>query len=157
MDHGIEDQGEWERCRSSRRMFLALHDSGRKEEIKTVARALLKLAEQHVPDEEATKQAREFWEHGMLEVLLPGRKRKPKEVADRSYLVIRCVAKAFDRYRALEDSGEIVVCSAIRRIQPLAPSGFRKVGSLNGKSASHAPQPLIYRAARSARRSSLDY
>lgn len=128
-EYQLKDQGEWERCRSSRRMFLALIDAGRKRDLCLIARKLLQAAEKRLPKAEATKQARFYWKNGLRDEDNPA-----KELADRVYLVMRYVSEALDRHpsRLWPHGGEVAICQLVRSLVPLAPNGFRKVGSLEG-------------------------
>ena len=51
----LEDQSEWERCRSFQRMFLALHDKGKNMDL--VAEALLVLGSRYRPNSMRTLTA----------------------------------------------------------------------------------------------------
>ncbi len=120
----LEDQGEWERCYSFRRMFLALIDAG--EDLEPVADELVTLAKKHRRGSKYTKRAQNGLTNGLA----------AEEAADRVYLALEAVVQAFDRAKKGEvrvpGGGESVVCIAVRRWFPLAPTGFRKVGSMVG-------------------------
>ena len=124
----IDDQGEWERCRSSRRMFLALVDSGKADHLGEVARGLLRMAHKRMPGNGNVLDAQEYWDNGL-------RDDKDKELADRTYLVIRFVTDALDRLpnKAWDGGGDVLVCTVVRKLIPLAPPGFSKVGKMQGK------------------------
>lgn len=131
-NHRLEDQGEWERCRSSRRMFLALTDAGKGGDLHSIAQDLLRRIERSLPEADRTREARFFWENGLTEAD-PRRKGPPKELADRVYLVMRCVSELLDKHRRLAPyGGEIAICGVIRQFVPLAPRGFCKVAKLEG-------------------------
>lgn len=123
----VEDQGEWERCTSSRRMYLALSDAGK--ELSRVAATLLKLARQHRARSTRTRMAVHCWKNGLCDEKDPD-----KEVAERAYLVMVFVSQAFDENvePIIVGGGEGVVCTVLRREFPLAPVGFRKVGRMTG-------------------------
>ena len=130
-DYRIEDQGEWERSRSSRRMFLVLHDTGRGKDLEAIASQLLNSLDWHFPRSNYAEEARGFWKDGLKD---PDSTKPNKELADRAYLVIRCSVAAFNAHSRLPD-GELAVCTLIRRQVPLAPGGFRRVGKIEGTSS----------------------
>ena len=123
----IADQGEWERCCSSRRMFLALVDSGKRGQLEEVSRGLLRMAAKRLPKSDQAARAQKYWEHGLLD-------ERDQELADRAYLVIRYVSDALDKLpnQGWSGGGEVIVCTAIRVLVPLAPAGFSRVGKLEG-------------------------
>ncbi len=131
----IEDQGEWERCRSSRRMFLSLTDADQTRALDTIARRLIGLARKFRPGDPATDHAAECMEHGLLDAS------NEKEVADRIYVVMRAVSEAFDRMprQRWSGGGETVVVEVIRAEVPLAPPGFRKAGRCTGSGVEASP------------------
>jgi len=133
-DRTVVDQGEWERCASARRMYLALRET--KKDPLPVAEQLLRLAEKHRPDSCETRLAQEYWERGLHE-----ERRPEKESADRVYLVIHYVAKAFDEqvFPIIAGGGEALACTVIRRQYPLAPKAFRKVGRMSGETPAGDP------------------
>lgn len=120
----LEDQGEWERCVSYQRMFLALHDEGKN--MNRVAEALLVLASRYRPASERSFRAAEaFYEGGA-----------DNAQARPVYMVFCLVASAIDepvKPAPPPGGGTCVVCQAIRREFPLAPADFRKVGKLEGR------------------------
>lgn len=120
----LEDQSEWERCNSFRRMFLALIDAG--EDLEPVADELVTLAKKHRRGSPYTQRAQDGLANGLAK----------EEAADRIYLVLEAVVRAFDEARKgqihVPGGGETVVCTTVRRWFPLAPTGFRKVGSMVG-------------------------
>lgn len=131
-DHVVEDQGEWERCRSARRMFLALLDSGKAKDLGLIAEGLLRMVRTNMRGHPIAAEAVDYWRNGLRD-----QDRPEKEQADRAYLVMRYVGRAFDFYpqRLWPGGGEALVCAAIRHVVPLAPAGFRKVGRLEGNPA----------------------
>lgn len=136
----VDDQSEWERCRSSRRMFLALTEAGKQKQLREIAEGLLRMAERHMREHQDVIDAREYWEHGLSDQQRPG-----KEQADRAYLVVLGVVSAFDAYPCPTwiGGGESVVCEAIRYVVPLSPPGFNKVGRLEGHPSAVPPDSML--------------
>ena len=80
----LEDQGEWERCTSYNRMFLALHDAGKS--MDRVAEALLVLTTRYRPASESSYEAAEaYWKGGA-----------DNAQARPVYMVFCLIAKAID-------------------------------------------------------------
>jgi hypothetical protein len=137
----LEDQSEWERCRSYQRMFLALHDKG--EDMELVAEALLVIGARYRPKSVRTLTATQAFYEDLAE----------DEAARPVYMVFTMVARAIDEDVepcAPPGGGSGVVCQAIRHEFPLAPAGFRKVGKQTGgpdlpsDSAALTPIKLIF-------------
>ena len=139
----LEDQSEWERCRSFQRMFLALHDKGKNMDL--VAEALLVLGARYRPDSERTLAATQAFYEDLAD----------NEGARPVYMVFIMIARAFDENvqpAAPPGGGMAIVCQAIRHEFPLAPERFRKVGKqtggpdLPGDGACTFPAKLIFGA-----------
>jgi len=115
-------------------MYLALRET--KKDALPIAEHLLRLAEKYRPESFDTKLAQEYWDRGLHE-----ERRPEKESADRAYLVIHYVAKAFDEqvFPIIAGGGEALACTVIRRQYPLAPKAFRKVGRMSGETPAHEP------------------
>lgn len=137
----LEDQSEWERCRSYQRMFLCLHDLGKN--MDRIAAALLVIAARYRPNSERTLEASQAFYEDLADELH----------ARPVYTVFCKVAQAIDERvepLAPPGGGSSIVCQAIRREYPLAPDDFRKVGKLEGRpneqneSACMTPAKLLF-------------
>ena len=117
-------------------MFLSLVGADNDAPLARVAEGLLRMARKRMPRSEDVLLAVDYWSNGL-------RDDKDKEQADRVYLVIRYVVDAVDKLPGAErwGGGETLVCTAIRSLIPLAPSGFSCVGDLYGR-ASQPPDSV---------------
>lgn len=109
-------------------MFLALLDSGRREDLERVATGLLRMAAKRLPRDPKVVEAQRAWDEGLTDD-------RGVEVADRAYVVVRQMVEALDRFdqAGWAGGGEVLVCTAIRTVHPLAPPGFAQVGKLEGR------------------------
>jgi hypothetical protein len=104
-------------------MFLALHDA--RKNLDSLTQHVLDLAERFRPRSENTALAREAWTEDLAE----------EASARPHYMVWHYATRAFDEPVAPlppPGGGEVLVCTVIRRIFPLAPTRFKKKGKLDG-------------------------
>lgn len=135
----IKDQGEWERCRSRRRMYLALIDAGQEKNLDAIARAILTLLTRSgLSKTEPGALALEYWEHGLKD---PESAKPNNELARRSYLVISYACEALASQGG-EARAELAICAVIRRYAPVAPEGFASVARQAGVASESAPTPV---------------
>jgi len=114
-------------------MFLALNDTGSDQELAEIAEALLGLLKKVARGSSQLAQAERYHEEGLKD---PHSTKPDKELANRTYLVIRCSVDALKKLKSASGlTSEILVCNLIRRYKPVAPGGFRRVGRVEGTSS----------------------
>ena len=114
-------------------MVLALNDTGSQQELEEIAVALLGLLKKASPGSAQLKRAERYHEEGLKD---PHSTKPDKELASRTYLVIRCSVEALKKLKSEGGfTSEILVCNLIRRYKPVAPGGFRRVGRVEGTSS----------------------
>lgn len=124
----VQDQGEWERCWSYRRMFVALLKT--RKDFQPVLHQLFAMADRFPErlDLERIKLAKTS-----LSAPLSFHK---DDRAHPAFMALCHMHDVFERAHGVQpgmQAGERVLCTVIRQVYPQAPDGFRRVGDLAGR------------------------